>query len=31
LTSEEARALFEYVDDPLMDLIIRLLYGRLDT
>ena len=27
LTSEEARALLKHVDDPLMDLIIRLLYG----
>ncbi|MDD5389179.1 MAG: integron integrase [Gallionellaceae bacterium] len=27
LTQEEARALLKYVDDPLLDLIIRLLYG----
>ncbi|MDP2833212.1 MAG: integron integrase [Pseudomonadota bacterium] len=27
LTQEEARALLKYVDDPLMDLIVRLLYG----
>lgn len=27
LTSEEARALLTYVDDSLLDLIIRLLYG----
>jgi len=27
LMSEEARALLQYVDDPLLDLIIWLLYG----
>jgi len=27
LTQEEVRALLKYVDDPLMDLIVRLLYG----
>lgn len=27
LTQEEVRALLKYVDDPLLDLIVRLLYG----
>jgi len=27
LTQEETRVLLKYVDDPLMDLIVRLLYG----
>ena len=27
LTQLEARALLKYIDDPLMDLIVRLLYG----
>ena len=27
LTQQEIRALLNYVDDPLMDLIVRLLYG----
>lgn len=27
LTADEVKRLFEYLDDPLMDLIVRLLYG----
>ena len=27
LTADEVKRIFEYLDDPLMDLIVRLLYG----